>query len=520
MIAPHLGTPGFFHNDEARHILSGAFCRDALRELPTFLADPRGYAVNWYAHFPGLVIPFYYPPLFHVVLGIAFLITGVSVTVARWVVMGFAVWTVVFAFKLVRMWADRWVALGAAILLVSIPEVACWGHSAMLELPMTAMVVTAMYFLAAYLERDRHRAIYGWAVFSALALLTKQPALFVLPASGLYVLLRRRWEVLRRREVLLSLAGVVTVVVPYMILQMEFSRVFMTVSVNAKSLSERLGWAHLTSYPRVFWGMAPATAALAVLGTWVGWRHGYRAVVLLGLAWVGGFLAFQAGISGRSFRYAVPAMPALAILGSMVLWVRSRWRPWVVGTVACSALAQAIFVATDRTTASPVIQGQFAEAAETVFNRLGGRVVLYEGYHDGEFIFHARRASSGGRDWPYVLRSSKVLYACATDPSIQFRDIRSTEQQVAELLDRTGVTHVVIEQPPQVTTAGTDALRRMIGSERFVKRGEFRIARHGSSLHDDRLEIYEYVRKTPVGPAQIVLPMPGIGRTLDVVIEG
>jgi len=517
VLIPHLAAPGFFHNDEAQHAVSGAFCRDALADFATFVCDPVGYAATWYAHFPGMVIPFYYPPLVHGILGVAFLVGGVSLLAARLVIVAFAIWGVVFLFLTLRLLVGRTAALAGPLLLVSIPEVTLWGHSVMLEVPMTAMVITAAYFLVAYVECDRRRAVYGWAVFTLMALMTKQPALFFLPVSMLYVLLRGRWSLLRRRECMIAVGVVVLVTIAYVFFQAGFARVFVAVSVNSASVASRLSWSHFASYPSVFWQMAPATTLLAIVGAGVGWRRGYRAAVVLGMAWLLGFLLFQTAITGRSARYAVPAMPALAMLGGMICVLPHATRGLGAAAVLTAIVLQASVGWSGRH-GPAAVQGQFAEAADAVFRQRAGRVVLYEGYHDGEFIFNARRIAGDRR--PFVLRSSKVIYSCATDPGLLFSNIRSTDQEIYDLLDRTGVTHVVVEEPQRIRAPGTCAIRRMVASDRFTKEAEYEIAWPGRCLRRGRLEIYAYHRTTPAGDGRIVLPLPGVGRELRVSSGG
>ncbi len=517
LLIPRLTAPGFLHNDEARHALSGVFCRDAVLHLPEVTRDPRGYAVEWYTHYPGLVIPFYYPPFFHSILGIGYLIGGVSLEVARAVVVALAGWTVVFLFLTVRLLAGRRAAAASALILVTIPEVCRWGHAVMLEVPTMAMLITAVYFLVLRVECGRRRAAYGWAIFTCLALLTKQPALFILPASALYLVLRGQWRLALRREGLISLAIVLAVAIPLIFLQIEFARVFMNVSVNGSPWSQRLGATHLLSYPRILGRIAPLAALLAIAGIGVAWRSGRHAAVVLAAAWLTGFLGFQTGITNHTARYAVLAMPALAILASMTVlipWWRGRVGLAVVSTAVLSQLALLWTHGPD-----PIaIKGQFATAAETLLHQYNARVVLYEGYHDGEFIFHARQATTDEDRRPFVLRSSKVLYSCATDPNILFADVRRTSDEIYDLLDRTGVTHVVIEEPQRIKADGTNCLRHMVTSPRFQKIATYAIDWPGPRPRSGELNVYSYRRTDGATTGPIVLPIPGIGRELLVSV--
>ncbi|MCC6990859.1 MAG: hypothetical protein IT181_17765, partial [Acidobacteria bacterium] len=61
------------HSDEAAHLLNGLLLRDYLRE--GLGQDPMAFAQAFYAHYPKIA-PFMWPPLLHVMLGVAMLAGG------------------------------------------------------------------------------------------------------------------------------------------------------------------------------------------------------------------------------------------------------------------------------------------------------------------------------------------------------------------------------------------------------------------------------------------------------------
>src|SRR6202040_1536313 len=65
----------FFYGDEMRHAMNGVFFRDFLMDLP--LRHPVQYVYDYYAKYPALAFP-HWPPLFHFVEGIFFLLFGLS----------------------------------------------------------------------------------------------------------------------------------------------------------------------------------------------------------------------------------------------------------------------------------------------------------------------------------------------------------------------------------------------------------------------------------------------------------
>ena len=62
-----IADSGFRFPDESRHALSGVFLMDGV--AGGAWRDPISFASEYYARYPGLVIPLYYPPLFHAARG-------------------------------------------------------------------------------------------------------------------------------------------------------------------------------------------------------------------------------------------------------------------------------------------------------------------------------------------------------------------------------------------------------------------------------------------------------------------
>src|SRR5579872_5183540 len=57
--SPHTGN--FWWPDAPRHAMDGAFYRDLLVSFP--ITHPKAWAMNYYLHYPAIVILFY-PPIF------------------------------------------------------------------------------------------------------------------------------------------------------------------------------------------------------------------------------------------------------------------------------------------------------------------------------------------------------------------------------------------------------------------------------------------------------------------------
>ena len=125
----------FWWSDAPRHALNGIFLKDVIVRHP--FADPKQFAMNWYVQYPALTILFY-PPLLYILSAPAFLLFGESHAVAQAMVALHLVVLGLGMVALARFWLDRWAALAAGVILMTLPEIALWGRQVMLEIPALA----------------------------------------------------------------------------------------------------------------------------------------------------------------------------------------------------------------------------------------------------------------------------------------------------------------------------------------------------------------------------------------------
>src|SRR6266478_10050736 len=85
--------------DEAYDATTGLYVADFIRDLPVALAHPVQYTYAYYAQYPALGL-IHWPPFFHFVEGMMFLVFGPSVVSARTTALLFALFRLYFSFKL------------------------------------------------------------------------------------------------------------------------------------------------------------------------------------------------------------------------------------------------------------------------------------------------------------------------------------------------------------------------------------------------------------------------------------
>ena len=266
LTARGIGDGGFRYSDASRHAMDGVFVHDFVADFQESLAEPFDYAVRYYAQYPSLGFVLHYPPGFAVAEAVFYAVFGVSAFTARLTVVAFAILAVFMMYKLMRLLAGPAVAVLSTGLFISLPTVVKYSRTVMLEVPTAAMVVTATYFFYRYAElQDRRSAIWAGLLVIA-AVMTKQTAVFILPAFAAYLLIRRRWGVCKHWQFWVAAIVIVAVVGPYFLLSFRYAyylaaRVGGDSSVLVRNLKKVwTGWVMAMSLPGVIALLAAAGA--------------------------------------------------------------------------------------------------------------------------------------------------------------------------------------------------------------------------------------------------------------------
>src|SRR5260370_25683191 len=209
--------------DEAYDATTGLYVADFVRDLPVALAHPVQYTYAYYAQYPALGL-IHWPPFFHFIEGIMFLVFGPSVASARIAVLLFALFGLYFWFKLVAALQNEWTATVCTVVLSCLPAVLLYEKAVVLKVPSLALCIAASYFWLQYLEQAKSQSLYWCSVFAGLALLTKQQGVylalfFLLSALGL-----GKWRELLSRPILWAAGIVLAIVGPFYVLELSVDR--------------------------------------------------------------------------------------------------------------------------------------------------------------------------------------------------------------------------------------------------------------------------------------------------------
>lgn len=513
----------FFNNDETRHVMTGVFFRDLLLDLP--LDRLRDYAVEYYLQYPALGLTVW-PPLFHGVEGFFMLAFGTSFPAARVLAGLFAALASAYLFLLVRRTHGTLAAAVAVLLFGLSPMVFLLSRHVMLEMPALALMLAAVYHFVCYLDLERRRDLALTAAAAAAFALTRFDGPCLLLFFLLSLVVRRRLDVLRRREVwvagLAALASVVPVYVP-MLAAFGKAHFLVTVQGGADPGAGRSLLGALLFYPRhlagqVGWAVVvPAVAGLLVAITSPARRRACWPYLALAAAT---YLTFTplAELEKRHSIYWVPAFALFAVEG--IRWLAGRLPPALAQSVLTAGLAAlAVGLTLWQAVATPALylRGYEAAARYVVANTRSSRFSFMDGFLNGGYIYQVRRHDPHRRHW--VLRGDKLLYGVLNDPRGGYQEYAGGEGAILDTLFRYDPELIVVEQP-QVAFDVPMArrLRQALAAhpERFERVESFPVESNHPAFAGVRLDVYRSKIRNPAPARRLSFEMMGLGRPLAV----
>ena len=436
----------FYNNDETRHVMTGLFVQDALRDLP--LANPRGYVTQYYLQYPALAIPLY-PPLFYLVEGVLMLVAGTSMLVPKVLVLGFLALACGYLYRLVRTTHDETTAVVATLIFAFSPLVFELSRQVMLEVPTLSFVLVATYHIQRYLDGGLRRDLVLACAGVVAAALTRFSGILLAPFILMLLVSRRQLGVLARKEVLVTIGLALLAVVPF------YAVTWATVGwVHAMQVAQGLGTPstslslleRLADYPRrlptqMSW--FAAVPALVGLAGALGASRARPSAPYLALA--GATYMTFAPMAIHDSRFVVYWVPAFALFAAdailRIAGAAGRRRVGIGLVSICILGTTWVAVRQD----PPYVRGYETAARYVLSHTTRSRFCLFDGGLNGDFIYQMRRNDPGRRMW--VLRADKILYSILLQPTTRHEDTPS-EQAMLEAIARYAPEFIVVESPP------------------------------------------------------------------------
>ena len=451
MTAPVAGN--FSNSDAPRHALNGLFVRDFLAAHP--LHNPAGWAIDYYLKRPALTILFY-PPLFYGVEAIAFTLFGFSHIVAQSIIASYMLLLAVSSYGLARQLLPRWSALGAALLVIGMPETANWGRQVMLDIPAYSLIVTSAWCLSLYIRFNRPHTIYLAGAFLLAAIYTKYNSGFVAPALAAGFFTARGRQGFRDRHALIAVALVALGMVPVAFLILKYG------SRNLESVSGFAGMLPLNSldcwlfYLRALpgqIGLVPLALAAGGLIPLVmrtrrkapneagesGAGQNWLAVLLL--VWLAVGYLFYSLISLKETRDTIMVFLPLAFAAPLFLY---QLLPKNFGEFAGLALGVSTLAYTLLIYPVMRVDGYREVASYLAMHAPDDGLVAYFGYRDANLIFDL--SDIPARNDIAVVRIDKLLLSAPVgDQRRGVKQVNYTEAGLAEMLRGSGVSYFVAQ---------------------------------------------------------------------------
>ena len=475
--------------DAARHAMNGAFILDLVRHGR--ILAPVQYAKWYFARYPAITIP-YHPPGFPTYEAIFYALFGVNTFTARLAVAVSVGAVALLLLYLVRMTHGSLVlGLCAVICFFSLPVSMVVASDVMLEFPAMVPAIASVYFLHLMIATQRWVYSLAFASFGALGIWTKQ-TIFLILMPFLYIILLRRWNLLRSSQVWLSVAILCGAGLALAALGWSVGWSGISQNWRHKTLAEQL---HDNFFFYLRWIRAPLIAiplgALLTLkiaqyfSNLLGSRTVGRSNDTLGadalyVAWIASVLLVLMAVPASDDRYFFFAYPAFLIVAlSVATRIAASFVPSL--RYAPALLGTAWMGASGLLAAPPFLSGP-AQAAAYVFENHARRI-LYCGLTDGNFMFSLRTLDRNLDD---------TVVPCYKIPEDQRRP-----DSLPDFARRINADYLIVEhatRPQPWDGALTDpnlSLERVIpqdGSQRRYK-GDLSIYRVSGDTHPTEYEL-------------------------------
>ena len=497
--------------DETVHAATGLYVASFIHDLP--LRHPVQYTYRYYAQYPSLGIVMY-PPVFYIAEGIAFLTLGPSVVTARLTILVFGLLGLYFWFKLVSVLENEYAAALSTLLLAFLPAVLRYEKSVMLDIPLMAFCIAASYFWILYLREGLVRYLYGFAVFTCLAFLTKHHAIY-LPLFCLVTLAaQKKWDRILNWRAVVTAAVCLVVIAPVYILQIVMNA-SLALNVEGNSPNSTMQWGYYwTKLPHMIgWGALALSAVGILISLWEGTQRESNSVML---AWIAScYIVFSLirhkDPDGRYILYWVPAFAFFAVAPFVR---KASMRGIRVLRVAAVIALLVSYTAKAWTYERPYVSG-YAQLSQRL-TQLEGGCVLVDADLPGNLVFFMRAFDPARRF--IILR--KALYEIRMIREWGATEFAHDESDVQKILETDSVQYVVVENNMPLYFSSQEALRRTLDNS-----GQYKILETVPIETNDKnwqgrtLTLYE--SKTKMSPPHGILhiKMSNLHQDIDISFE-
>jgi Dolichyl-phosphate-mannose-protein mannosyltransferase len=465
----------------------------------------------------------HWPPIFHAILGIWFLILGASRATSMMFIAIIAAATACIIYSVGKRLIGRWAGILAAVLFIASPLVQESSALVMTEhLYTLAMLVSTLCF-ARFVRTGRAGDSLAFGIVATLAILTSGSAWALGLVPGLTLALINRWYLLRRSAFWLAAVPVLVGCVPWYVLTRSMQE-GTWVGGGASFLLEAVH-----DFPRfIYLGVGLPVLFFALIGIWatiVSVKNRadvipeWAALAALAMA---AFILHSVLPVAIEERYMMPLAPSLVLFSvagvhGIARQLGERLPSGVVRFGLAAALVAAFYV---QTFVLPVQlqNGGYEALVRDVLTRVSNvpQVWLISSGSMGEGSLVAAVALQEARLGSYVLLGKKVL-AGGDMFGRDTEDRFDTPEKLAALLDEVPVTLIVIDDqvPPNQQYPYHDRVEKLVTSEsdQWDSLGSYPEMREGMVFPNS---LHVYARR-PVASLALGPPTVRLGRLVALI---
>jgi hypothetical protein len=509
----NLPHSGLWYTDAPSHALNGVFYKDMVEEKGFF--HPMGYAERYYVQYPSLTVGIY-PPVFDTVEALFFKLFGLSPMIPKLAVLFFSLLGVNMFFLLCRLWFPLGLSVVGSILCFLQPGTLFGQRNVMLEMPVLAVSITALYCLYIGIQRNNLWALFFAPVLAALAFLTRQSAIFLLPVWFFLIIPGGKWKLIKSGHLILGVLVGGIILIPWVITNFTIG------SIHLLHLDFQRGyiWPNLLYYLKHYSEIVShpvfILSILSVILFLVLKKYGsYK----FALAWGCSALLAALPMKYTEPRYVICLIPALIILSMQVIWFlkekmtsfSQHRKAYVIVLIALIWL----HLNPQKLWGGPDIQG-FDLAADFVMKDPDCVSVLYDGYFNGNFIFQIRMRDRDRRI--FVFRASKVIFSTKFHAQLGYNELIRGVSEFYDLLNHYSVKYVIQEEKDLLKNPANRRLRQWIEGPKFRLVQEYPIQCLDLPGFG-RLLVYEYLDYEARPITSVELDMPVLGRKISSRVE-
>lgn len=499
------GELGQLSEDEAHHAVTGLYFADLLTDLP--ISHPLDYTYRYYARYPALGLG-HWPPFFHICEGLMFLVGGRSATTARITVLVFALLGLSYWFLLVRDLLNVWASAFSVLALGLLPFTVTYEQAVMLEVPALALCLAATFYWIRFLDSHSRTAVGAFLTFAALALLTKQQSLYLLPFCTLTVLGDPQWK--RQCLMYAGLFFGVTACCYVLLFHSDLATIWReVVPAHGYGLSDLLFGIRLLPF-QLGWPMLTLSAIGAI--TCCGW--GQPRSHKLMLLWILSCYFTFSFLNAKEVRYFFNWIPPLLYFASWPLaisWYKARSyvgaAVLLAGALACSWVG--------RRQHYPYLSGYSRMVRQIVQINGNREILLFDGQGDGNFIFNMRVSDPGRR---FVVLT-KGLYVTRIMQQLGAVELVHDREGLQRLFADYGIRHIVVTDQTYVTFPIQRTLRELLKSPQFTLLAKIPVSTDAPDPLVHNLLLYENREATRPRAKSLKLKMLTLPHDIDVPLQ-